>query len=125
VFDNVFKALLRDPTRTFTHYETKFFSSWYKKQSATMKKKVELFIALGLFEFVNGGWDMHDETCPSYSEMLINLQKGHQFLLQEFNQQVRVGWSIETSGHSMTHPRLMAEAGIEALYVLNIDPEDR
>ncbi len=32
VFDTVVKALRKDPTRTFTHYETKYFSNWYKKQ---------------------------------------------------------------------------------------------
>ena len=32
---------------------------------------------------------------------------------------------METSGHSIGSPRLMAEAGIEAVFILNIEPEDR
>lgn len=68
---------------------------------------------------------MHDEVCPTYQDMLVNLQKGHMYLKETFDYKPRVAWSIETSGHSLANPRLLAESGIEALYMLNIDPEEK
>lgn len=32
---------------------------------------------------------------------------------------------METTGHSIANPRVLAEAGIEAIFVLNIEPDDR
>ena len=28
-------------------------------------------------EFINGGWAMHDEACPTYDNMIENMMKGH------------------------------------------------
>ena len=79
----------------------------------------------GQLEFVTGGWDQHDEACPTYQDMLLNIHRGHQFLWEQFGYHPRTAWAMETSGHSIASPRLMAEAGIEAVFILNIEPEDR
>lgn len=47
----------------------------------------------GQLEFVNGGWSSHDEACPSYDMMLINLMAGNKFLREEFGDiQVKIAW---------------------------------
>jgi hypothetical protein len=68
---------------------------------------------------------MHDEVCPTYQDMLLNLMRGHSFLWDEFQYIPRVALALDKSGHSITHPRLLAESGIQSLYVLNVNPKER
>jgi alpha-mannosidase len=51
---------------------------------------------------------MHDEACPTYQDMIVNLQKGHEFILEEFGVAPRVGWELDSFGHSNTNVRLFA-----------------
>ena len=44
------------------------------------------------------------------------------FLQKEFGDTPRVAWSLDTSGHSSANARLLAESGIESLFLLNVDP---
>ena len=68
---------------------------------------------------------MHDTVCPHYTDMLLNIEKGHSFLLKEFGVRPRAAWSLEPYGHSEMNARLWAESGIEAMFVKEMDPEDR
>jgi len=43
-------------------------------------------------------------------------------LYDEFWYFPRVAWSLDQYGHSSTNARIYAEAGVEALYIKNIDP---
>lgn len=70
-------------------------------------------------------WEMYDEACPTYQDMLLSIQVGHQFLWDNFRYVPRSALSLGRSGHSLTHPRLLTEAGIESLYILNINPDER
>ena len=79
-----------------------------------MKNNVRLLVNEKRLEFVNGGWSMHDEACPSYDDMLINMQHGHAFLLAEFGVRPTIGWQIDTFGHSTANARLFAEMGFDA-----------
>lgn len=66
VFDSVVRAISKDPTRTFTHYEVKHFKSWYERQAQEVQDKIWSWLHAGNFEIVNGGWDLHDDACPAY-----------------------------------------------------------
>ena len=50
---------------------------------------------------------------------------GHQFLEREFNIKPRVGWLIDSFGHSATNARLYADMGLEALFISRIASADR
>ena len=65
---------------------------------------------------------MHDNVCQHYSDMLINIQRGHRFIQDEFNVQPRVAWNLDPFGHSDANARLFSESGIEALYMRYVDP---
>ena len=125
VFNSVVKALRKDATRTFTHYEVRFFSNWYNRQNQQTKDTVQNLIRTGRLEIVNGGWDVHDTVCPHYADILLNMQRGKQWLKQEFNYAPRAAWSLDQNGNSDTNARLMGESGAEALFIRHIDPQDR
>ncbi len=77
VFNNIAVALAEDPHRTFTHYEVRYFSHWYSGLKPIEKDLIKRLVKGGQIEFVNCGWEMHDTVCPHYTDMLLNIQRGH------------------------------------------------
>lgn len=82
------------------------------------------FIKEKRFEFVNGGWSSNDEACPTFQDLIDNMMTGHQFLAKEFGIMPRVGWLVDTAGHSSANARIYSEMGLEALFVGRLDRED-
>jgi alpha-mannosidase len=56
---------------------------------------------------------MHDEACPTYEDMLMNMMVGHDFIMKEFGVKPRIGWQLDPFGHSSTSTRLFAEMGFD------------
>jgi hypothetical protein len=79
----------------------------------------------GRFEFLNGGWSANDEACPAYEDILDNMMTGHRFLQKEFGVIPRVGWLLDSFGHSSANARLYADMGFDALFVGRIDQGER
>jgi len=52
------------------------------------------------------------------------MMKGHEFLKKEFGVVPRVGWLLDSFGHSSANARLYAEMGLEALFVGRLDHND-
>ena len=121
VLTTVVKELVKDPSRKFTYVEMKFFTLWYEEQSDSVKEQVKDLIQEGRFEFVNGGWSMHDEASPHYEDMINNMMHGHQFLKKEFGVVPRIGWHVDPFGHSNANPRLFADMGFEAWFFARLD----
>jgi hypothetical protein len=57
-----------------------------------MRDDVRFLVKNGQFQFINGGWSMHDEANPYYQDMLDNMALGHKFLLEEFGVRPTIGW---------------------------------
>lgn len=55
----------------------------------------------------NGGMCMHDEAATHYIDMIDQTTLGHRFIKQEFNVTPRVGWQIDTFGHSSVQAYLL------------------
>ena len=112
---------MKDPSRKFTFAEMKYFTMWYERQTKEVKDNVKMLVQEGRVEFVNGGWSASDEACPSYEDMINNMVKGHQFLKSEFGVTPRIGWHIDSFGHSSANARLFSDFGFEALFVARLD----
>ena len=68
---------------------------------------------------------MHDEACPSYTDMLANMNKGHEFILREFGVKPRIGWQLDPFGHSDTSAHLFAEMGFDAWFFARGDTNEK
>ena len=79
----------------------------------------------GQLELINGGWSMHDEACPTYEDMIDNMQIGHDFIVQTFGVKPKIGWQIDPFGHSNTNARIFAEMGFDAWFFARLDYEDK
>jgi hypothetical protein len=99
---------------------------WWAEQSAAMKANVHTLVASGQFEFISGGWVMHDEACTFYIDMIDQMTLGHKFLLNEFQVVPKIGWQIDPFGHSSTNAGLLGSyLGFDAVYMCRIDYEDK
>ncbi len=54
----------------------------------------------GQLEFINGGWSMHDEACPTFIDMIDNTHLGGRLIYETFGVVPRTTWSIDPFGHS-------------------------
>ena len=79
----------------------------------------------GRLELLNAGWSMHDEACPHFDDYINNMWVGHDFVLEEFGVQPRIGWQIDPFGHSNANARLFAEMGFDAFFFARLDYEDK
>lgn len=66
ILDTMVDELIRDPRRTFTYVEMKYFTMWYSEQDQKIKDKVKELIKKGQLEITQGGWTASDEACPNY-----------------------------------------------------------
>ena len=68
---------------------------------------------------------MHDEASPHYDDMINNMMIGLQWLEEVLETRPRVGWSIDTWGHSSANPRLLADMGMDAWVMARFDVQDK
>ena len=66
ILDTVVDELERNPKRTFTYVEMKYFNMWYKTLTQKNKDRVKKLIKNGQLEIAQGGWTASDEACPNY-----------------------------------------------------------
>jgi alpha-mannosidase len=118
-------ALLKDSSRKFSVVEMKYFSMWWADQTPERKDQTRKLVQTGQIEIVNAGWSMHDEACPTYEDFIANMMIGHDFALQEFGVKPRVGWQIDTFGHSNTNARFFSDMGFDALFFARLDYQDK
>ena len=68
---------------------------------------------------------MNDEACPEYSDIADNFMMGFHFLKEELDVVPRIGWALDTFGHSNTHAKILAELGMDALFFARLDYRDK
>ena len=79
----------------------------------------------GQVEIVNGGWSEHDDGLSYYSDIITNLQYGHEFLKQHFDYTPTIAWQIDIFGLALTSARIFSDIGMKANFMNRIDVGDR
>ena len=72
-------------------------------------------------EITQGGWVANDEACTNYEDIIMNMYIGHQFMKKEFGVVPRVGWMLDSFGHSAANAALFADFGFDAIYFSRTD----
>lgn len=69
----------------------------------------------------------HDEATPTHEDVIINMMAAHEWLVKEFGEKGRpkVGWDVDSFGHSNINPRVYPDMGIDAWFFARMDPNDR
>lgn len=81
-----------------------------------MKADVKMLIKEGRLEITMGGWVGADEDDANYEDLIGNFQKGHKWILDEFNTTARVGWNVDPFGHTEGNAALFHDFGFDALF---------
>jgi alpha-mannosidase len=84
VIANVVSGLLENSARKFSYVEQAFFQIWYETQTPVLQAQVRDLVASGQLVFLNGGWSMHDESAPTFVDMLDNTAVGQRAILENF-----------------------------------------
>jgi alpha-mannosidase len=125
ILNGAVDALLKEKHRRFSYAEMVYFERWFNEKSAPMQKLVRRLVKTRQLELVNGGWTSMDESCPTYEDMLVNLEKGHKFIQNEFGVLPRIGWQLDSYGHSSTNARFLAELGYDAWFFTRGNIEEK
>ncbi|GMH41782.1 hypothetical protein BSKO_09692 [Bryopsis sp. KO-2023] len=125
ILDSVTQQLMENENRTFIQGEMSFFKRWWDNQSPEKKKSVLGMVSSGQLEFVNGGWVQNDEACSHFSSILDQTTRGHKFLKDTFGYVPRIGWQIDSFGHSSTQAVLSAASGMDAIFLGRLDYKER
>eukprot|EP00038_Savillea_parva_P019125 m.26584 g.26584 ORF g.26584 m.26584 type:complete len:1203 (-) comp4326_c0_seq1:85-3693(-) len=127
ILTTVTEELQKNPARRFTYVEMAFFERWWNEQSNATQAIVRKLVATGQLEFANGGWCMPDEASPTYVELLRNMQRGIQVIINEFGPTARprVAWSIDPFGHSSAYAAMNAQFGFDMSVVGRIDWQEK
>ena len=125
ILDRVYESLMKDSKRTFNHAEIKFFEMWWVTQNETTKSNFRTLVKENRFEFISGGVVSSDEACPTYSDIVENMQVGHDFLMREFGVTPKVAWHADAFGHSSTNVRLFKELGFEGFFFGRVSDDEK
>ncbi|KAH8410106.1 hypothetical protein KR009_006063 [Drosophila setifemur] len=127
ILDNVVTELIHDSKRRFIQVETAFFAKWWKEQSQTMRQVVKKLVNEGRFEFTGGAWSMNDEAAVNYQGVIDQFTLGLKFLNETFGAcaRPRVGWQIDTFGHSREQAAIFAHMGFDGQFFSRMDHNDK
>ncbi|EDV58294.1 lysosomal alpha-mannosidase [Drosophila erecta] len=127
ILDSVVTQLLQDSKRRFIQVETAFFAKWWNVQSETTKRAVTKLVNEGRFEFTGGAWSMNDEAAVNYQAVIDQFTVGLKFLDDTFGAcgRPRVGWQIDTFGHSREQAAIFAHMGYDGQFFSRMDHNDK
>ncbi|RZC32449.1 lysosomal alpha-mannosidase [Asbolus verrucosus] len=127
VISSVIGALKQNPERRFVQVETAYFKRWWDQQSDRMKQDVVNLVNNGQFEIINGGWCMNDEADVNYQSTIDQYTLGLRFIKDTFGEcgRPRVGWQIDTFGHSREQASISAQMGFDSLFFMRLDYRDK
>jgi lysosomal alpha-mannosidase len=111
--------------RTFIYVEMAFFIKWYKEQEPKTKDKVKKLIRREKFEFINGGYVMHDEASTYYQHIIDQMRLGLLFLKEEFNHTPKIAWFIDPFGHSAATAYILSKMGFDKIAFVRIDQKEK
>lgn len=76
-------------------------------------------------EFVNGAWVDNDEATPNFDDIINNMMIGHEFIKKTFGVYPKIGWDIDTFGHSDANTRLYGQMGYDAIFFSRLDEPEK
>ena len=125
IFKSVFAQLKTDEQYTYTLGDIAFFKRyWQDVANQEERDQIKKFVQNGQLEFVHGGMVSTDEATTNYADIIRNFEAGHDFLKSEFGIKPKVGWQLDPFGHSAANAELMAQMGLEAVFMARINEQD-
>lgn len=68
---------------------------------------------------------MPDEACSNYEDLLNNFVIGHKFAFEELGVVPKIGWQLDSFGHSTTFAKILSDMGYKCLFLGRIDETEK
>lgn len=115
IYKSMSQALTDCERYKFTLIESCFTRGYLDLADAEFKEMFMRLVKSGRVDFQGGGYVMHDEACPYFDEMIMNLSYGRLYLQSLGVKLPTVAWMIDTFGHGTTNMRLHSQMGYKYL----------
>ena len=121
ILNNMLGLLEVMPSIKFVWSEISFLSM-YLNEFPEKKSVILKYIKEKRFEIVGGGWVQNDEALPDFEIVLRQMEAGFEYLNRELNiSNVRIGWQIDSFGHSSLTAALLEKMGYECMIISRND----
>ncbi|GFT23386.1 lysosomal alpha-mannosidase [Trichonephila clavipes] len=127
IITSVVSTLMQNDTRKFIYVESAFFTKWWEEQTELTKEIVRRLVNDGRLEFISGGWSMNDEATTHYLAIIDQMTLGLRWLNETFGVcgRPKVGWQIDTFGHSREQASLFAQMKFDGLFLGRVHYQDK
>jgi lysosomal alpha-mannosidase len=125
ILENIVPNLNSNKQRTFIYVEMSFFRKWWVDQTTEVKTALKQLISEGRFEFINGGYVMHDEAASYYQHYIDQMRLGLRFLKDEFDHVPEIAWFIDPFGHSASNAYILNQMGFTKIVYVRIDQKEK
>jgi hypothetical protein len=121
VYNSITDELHSNERHRFMLAETCFIKEYLNGSSEEYKTKFLALLRNGRMGVQGGGIVMHDEACPYFDEMIMNLSYGRLYLQSLGVKLPTVAWMIDTFGHGTTNMRIHSQMGYRSIVLTRID----
>ena len=125
ILDSVIDAMLKNKHSKFSYAEMAYFKMWWSQQDEKKKEDVRELIRQGRLEILGSGVTTNDEATPYFEDMLDNKFNGIKFAKKELDTIPKVGWQLDSFGHSSTEALLNSRLGYNAMVFSRIAEKDK
>ena len=121
ILSHTVEALSKHKHLKFNWADTSFLAKWWREvASSSEKKKLKELVKNGQWQFMGGGWVMHDESLSLYKNAMIQVQTGIEFLEETFGVRPKIGFQVDPFGNSPVTPSLLSTLGYEGIVLSRI-----
>ncbi len=101
------------------------FYAWIEESDAEMFARIQRRVAEGRWELVGGWWIQPDCNIPGGESYVRQGLYGQRYFLEKFGRAARVGYNVDSFGHSAMLPQILKKSGLDYYVFLRPHPHEK
>jgi alpha-mannosidase len=89
------------------------FFEWVERVNPAMFAEIQQRVAEGRWQLVGGWWIEPDCNLPAGESFVRQALYGQRYFKEKFNRTARVGYNVDSFGHSAMLPQLLKKSGLD------------
>lgn len=85
--------------------------AWIEEADPDLFAEIRRYVAEGRWRLVNGWWEQPDANIPCGESYVRHALYGKRYFREKFGVDVTVGWNVDTFGHNLGLPQILAKSG--------------
>src|SRR5680860_42565 len=100
------------------------FYAWIERHDPAMFERIKERIEEGRWEIVGGWWLQPDCNIPSGESFVRQALYGQRYFLEKFGHMAKVGYNVDSFGHTAMLPQLLRKSGLDAYVFMRPAPHE-